>query len=61
MVEEQTDQDIKVEDFYPASSVIPISEFIEAVEGEPNVTPLPATPFVVRLPMSSSMKIRLYL
>lgn len=38
MVEEQTDQDIKVEDFYPASSVIPISEFIEAVEGEPNVT-----------------------
>lgn len=38
MVEEQTDQVIKVEDFYPASAVIPISEFIEAIEGEPNVT-----------------------
>lgn len=25
-VEEQTDSQIKVEDFYPASSVIPISE-----------------------------------
>lgn len=38
LVEEQTDQQIKVEDFYPASSVMPISEFMEAIEGEPQVT-----------------------
>ncbi|MDI6645174.1 MAG: radical SAM protein [Methanobacteriaceae archaeon] len=38
MVEEQTDSKIKVDDFHPASSVFPISEFIEAIEGEPQVT-----------------------
>ncbi len=37
LVEEQTDREIKVEDFYPASSVLPVSEFIEAIEGEPQV------------------------
>lgn len=37
LVEEQTDSEIKVEDFYTASSVLPISEFIEAIEGEPQV------------------------
>lgn len=37
LVEEQTNSEIKVEDFYTASSVLPISEFIEAVEGEPQV------------------------
>jgi uncharacterized radical SAM superfamily Fe-S cluster-containing enzyme len=37
LVEEQTDSQIKVEDFYPASSVFPVSEFIEALEGEPKV------------------------
>lgn len=36
-VEEQTDSEIKVEDFYPASSVLPVSEFIGALEGEPKV------------------------
>jgi uncharacterized radical SAM superfamily Fe-S cluster-containing enzyme len=36
-VEEQTDGKIKIDDFYPASSVIPISEFMEAVEGEDQV------------------------
>lgn len=36
-VEEQTESQIKVEDFYPASSVLPVSEFIEAMEGEPKV------------------------
>jgi 7,8-dihydro-6-hydroxymethylpterin dimethyltransferase len=39
MVEEQTDSQIKVDDFYPASSVMPISEFVEAIEGgTPQVT-----------------------
>ena len=38
MVEKQTDSKIKIEDFHPASSVFPISEFIEALEGEPQVT-----------------------
>ncbi len=38
LVEEQTESRIKVEDFYPASSVIPISEFIEAIEGEKQAT-----------------------
>ncbi|HTX60991.1 MAG TPA: radical SAM protein [Methanobacterium sp.] len=37
LVEEQTNSEIKVEDFYTASSVVPISEFIEAIEGEPQV------------------------
>jgi uncharacterized radical SAM superfamily Fe-S cluster-containing enzyme len=37
LVEEQTESQIKVEDFYPASSVLPVSEFIEAMEGEPKV------------------------
>ncbi len=34
MVEEQTDAQIKVEDFYPASCVTPVSEFIEAIDGK---------------------------
>ena len=34
MVEEQTDSQITVEDFYPASCVTPISEFIEAMDGK---------------------------
>jgi uncharacterized radical SAM superfamily Fe-S cluster-containing enzyme len=38
LVEKQTNGNIKVEDFHPASSVSPISEFIEAVEGEKQVT-----------------------
>jgi 7,8-dihydro-6-hydroxymethylpterin dimethyltransferase len=33
-VEEQTDSQITVEDFYPASCVTPISEFIEAMDGK---------------------------
>ena len=38
-VEEQTDSQIKVEDFYPASCVTPVSEFVEALEGgKPQVT-----------------------
>ncbi|MBM4240827.1 MAG: radical SAM protein [Euryarchaeota archaeon] len=37
-VEKQTNSKIKVKDFYPASSVVPISEFIEALEGSPQVT-----------------------
>ncbi len=37
LVEKQTDSKIKVEDFHPASSVTPISEFIEAIEGERQV------------------------
>lgn len=37
LVEKQTDSIIKVEDFYPASSVSPISEFMEAIEGEKQV------------------------
>lgn len=37
-VEEQTDYKINMDDFYPASSVRPISEFVEAIEGEPQVT-----------------------
>ncbi|MGZ7067037.1 MAG: tetraether lipid synthase Tes [Methanobacterium sp.] len=36
-VEKQTKSKIKVDDFYPASSVYPISEFIEAIEGEKKV------------------------
>ena len=38
LVEKQTDSKIKVEDFHPASCVSPISEFIEAIEGERQVT-----------------------
>lgn len=38
LVEKQTDSKIKVRDFHPASSVFPISEFIEAIEGEKQVT-----------------------
>jgi uncharacterized radical SAM superfamily Fe-S cluster-containing enzyme len=34
MVEEQTDAQIKIEDFYPASCVTPVSEFIEAIDGK---------------------------
>ena len=34
MVEDQTDSQITVEDFYPASCVTPISEFIEAMDGK---------------------------
>ncbi|MEN6291902.1 MAG: radical SAM protein, partial [Methanobacterium sp.] len=37
LVEKQTDSQIKVEDFHPASCVTPISEFIEAIEGEEQV------------------------
>jgi len=33
MVEEQTNCQITVEDFYPASCVTPVSEFIEAIDG----------------------------
>ncbi len=38
MVEDQTNGQIKVEDFYPASSVMPISDFIAAMEGDNQVT-----------------------
>jgi len=38
LVDEQTESKISVNDFYPASSVRPISEFVEAIEGEPQVT-----------------------
>lgn len=37
LVEYQTDSKIKIEDFYPASCVAPISEFIEAIEGEKQI------------------------
>ncbi len=37
LVEKQTNGTIKVKDFHPASSVFPISEFIEAIEGEKQV------------------------
>ncbi|HEX3014304.1 MAG TPA: radical SAM protein [Methanobacterium sp.] len=38
LVEEQTDSKIKVEDFYPASCVAPVSEFVAAMEGKKQVT-----------------------
>lgn len=39
LVSEQTENKIKTEDFYPASSVVPFSDFIQAVEGgEPQVS-----------------------
>jgi len=37
LVEKQTSNRIKVDDFHPASSVFPVSEFIEAIEGEKQV------------------------
>ncbi|HII83640.1 MAG TPA: radical SAM protein [Methanobacterium subterraneum] len=37
LVEEQTNSKIKIEDFHPASSVLPISEFMEAIEGEDQI------------------------
>ncbi|ADP77010.1 Radical SAM domain protein [Methanothermus fervidus DSM 2088] len=37
LVEKQTEGMITVDDFYPASSVVPISELIEALEGEAQV------------------------
>lgn len=37
MVEEQSEGKIKIDDFYPASSIIPISDFVEAIEGEDQV------------------------
>jgi uncharacterized radical SAM superfamily Fe-S cluster-containing enzyme len=38
MVEEQTDAQIKADDFYPASCVTPVSDFIEAIDGNPKVS-----------------------
>jgi uncharacterized radical SAM superfamily Fe-S cluster-containing enzyme len=38
LIEEQTGHEIKTEDFYPASCVVPISDFMEALEGESQVT-----------------------
>jgi 7,8-dihydro-6-hydroxymethylpterin dimethyltransferase len=38
LMQEQTNSKIKIEDFYPASSVHPVSSLIEAIEGEPQVT-----------------------
>ena len=38
LVDEQTESKIKVDDFYPASSVRSVSDFVEAIEGEPQVT-----------------------
>lgn len=38
LVEAQTGSEIAVDDFYPASSVRPISDFVAAIEGEPQVT-----------------------
>jgi len=37
-VQEQTNSQINIDDFYPASSVNPISDFVEAIEGESQVT-----------------------
>lgn len=37
-VEEQTQSQIKVADFYPPSSIMPISDFIAAIEGDEQVT-----------------------
>ncbi len=37
LVEKQTNSKIRAEDFHPASSVAPVSEFIEAIEGEKQV------------------------
>lgn len=38
LVEEQTNSQIKIEDFRPAPCVSPVSKFIEAIEGEKKVT-----------------------
>jgi len=38
LVEKQTDGDISRDDFYPASSVIPITDFVEAIEGKDQVS-----------------------
>jgi len=38
MVADQTNGQIKVEDFYPASSVMPISDFISAIDGDNQIT-----------------------
>lgn len=38
LVEDQTESKIKIEDFYPASSVVPISEFVAAMDGKEQVT-----------------------
>ena len=38
LVDEQTDGQIGRDDFYPASSVIPITDFVEAIEGEDQVS-----------------------
>ncbi|WJI08875.1 radical SAM protein [Methanobacterium sp. CWC-01] len=38
LVEEQTNFQIKIDDFYPPSSIIPISDFIAAMEGDDQVT-----------------------
>ncbi len=34
LVQEQTDSEIREDDFYPASCVTPVSEFIEAIDGK---------------------------
>lgn len=38
MVDKQTDSKIQIDDFYPASSVHSISEFVQVLEEEPQVT-----------------------
>ena len=38
LVEEQTDAQIKADDFYPASCVTPVSDFIEAIDGNEKVS-----------------------
>lgn len=38
LVDEQTDGKISRDDFYPASSIIPITDFVEAIEGEDQVS-----------------------
>ena len=38
LVTEQLNNDIKIEDFYPASCIRPISDLVEILEGEPQVT-----------------------
>jgi uncharacterized radical SAM superfamily Fe-S cluster-containing enzyme len=37
LVEEQTEGKIGCNDFYPASSVIPVTDFVEAIEGEEQI------------------------
>ncbi len=38
LVDKQTDGKISTDDFYPASSIIPITDFVEAIEGENQVS-----------------------